>query len=131
MSRDDELAALPAILEAFLEGLRADLTTSTGTIPDTGARAMAVRSTDDTKLSTSSGRLVGYSLAEATGLAGAKVYIRDGVDAEAPILAVITLAANESTRDWWAPGGVGFGRGLYVDLVSGQIEGALYLGAVE
>src|SRR6185437_13764213 len=46
----------------------------------------------------------------------------------ADLVAVISLVANESPRAWMLPGGIAFSNGLFVNVVSGSIEGVIYLG---
>jgi hypothetical protein len=79
-------------------------------------------------VSFSAGRLVGFALLETAG-AVARINIRDG-DLTGPILMPIALAASESTREVWSQA-LSFNRGLYFELVSGTVIGALYTGAVD
>lgn len=81
----------------------------------------------DSIVSTSGGRLVGWALRETAG-ATALAYLRDGVDPDGAIIVPISLSAGESTRDVYIPGGLSFGRGLFLDVVSGAIEGSVWLG---
>jgi hypothetical protein len=52
--------------------------------------------------------------------------MRDGTDTTGRILDEIGLAAGESGNDWMGDAGVYFATGLYLDRVSGSIEGAAY-----
>lgn len=68
-------------------------------------------------------KLHGWSIAE-TGGADAKVYLRSGAS-NGPIVAVVTLGADESsTVSLACP--VACHGGLYVDVDSGSVEGAVY-----
>lgn len=129
--RPDDGAGLEVLLEHFLEQLTAELATSTGTVRDTGARAVALRPGASSQPTSSPGALVGFSLVESTGGASAQLVLRDGTDSTGAVLAIVTLGPGESVRDWFGPSGVGFGRGVFVDPVAGQVDGAVYLRAVE
>lgn len=71
------------------------------------------------------GLLAGYSVRETAG-ARAVLRFRDGADTTAPdnILITMSLAPLESTRDWFMPTGISYRMALYVEVVSGTIEGA-------
>ena len=71
----------------------------------------------------------GWALAEMTGSAPARVRIHDGADANGDLMASITLAANESVRDFLIPQALTTRSGsgaLYVEVVSGSVEGAIW-----
>lgn len=65
----------------------------------------------------------GWSLRE-TGGAAAVVRLRDG-DGSGVILATIALAANASSQEW-RPEGMTTGNGIFMELVSGAVEGSVY-----
>lgn len=77
------------------------------------------------------GLIAGFNLHETTGTDRAYVRIHDGRDTSAPIMLHISLAPGESTRDWYFPGGLKFKMGLYVEVVTGAIEGVVYTMEVE
>ena len=77
------------------------------------------------------GLIAGFNLHETTGASTAYVKIHDGSDANAPVMLFISLAAGESSRDWYFPGGLKFKYGVYVEIVSGSIEGVMYSMEVE
>lgn len=136
MKEPHPIEGLPSLFEHFLEQLRAELTTSTGTIPDTGARTITLNGQPAMQVAASPGALMGWSLRESTGAATALVEVRVGnsdnaADASGALIVTIKLAAGESTRDWFGDSGIGFGAGLIVHLVSGAVVGAVYLRAVE
>jgi hypothetical protein len=76
-------------------------------------------------LSYSAGALVGYSVREIAG-APAVFRLRDGSETGDPrnILQTVSLAARESARESFQPAGIGYDYGLYIEVVSGQIEGS-------
>lgn len=74
-------------------------------------------------------RLMGFSIRETAGAASdpaALVYLRDGTDATGTIKAVITLAPNESDRDWFGMDGVAFATGIYFHVSSGAVEASIW-----
>jgi hypothetical protein len=91
-----------------------------------GARAVQVGTGGTTRPSTSNGSFVGWSLRETTGTTAAMVEIREGA-ADGPLLAAVGLAPGETVRDWFAPGGISYGAGLWVTVTDGAVDGAVYL----
>jgi len=75
----------------------------------------------------SPGAVLGWSMRETTGAGTAVVALRDGADSAANLVTSIQLPANGSVRDWFGPSGLAVAYGLYVDVMSGSIEGAVYL----
>lgn len=80
------------------------------------------------RLSTSAGQVLGYSVRETSGAAAAVLRLRDGSDTSGDLVATIQLPANASATVWLAPHGVAFVQGLYAEVVSGALEGVVYLG---
>lgn len=72
--------------------------------------------------------LLGWSVRETTGAAIATVIFRDGHNSDGEEIAAVTLAAGESDRDAF-PFGISLIDGLYLDVVSGAVAGAVYLGS--
>jgi DNA uptake protein ComE-like DNA-binding protein len=70
------------------------------------------------------GRLMGFSARETTGTASAFFRLRAGTGT-GTILATVSLAANESVRDWFAPNGIQATGGVYYELVSGAVAGGV------
>lgn len=70
--------------------------------------------------------LGGFCFRETTETAGALIKLHDGADANAATVSIISLAPNESIRDWYLPSGIRFKYGLYVEVINGAIEGVLY-----
>lgn len=72
----------------------------------------------------------GFSFRETSGSAPATVRIYDSDTATGTLLDTVQLVANESTADFY-PGGIRAQNGLYVDLVSGAVEGSVRVERVE
>ena len=72
------------------------------------------------------GLIAGFNLHETSNENPAFVRIHDGGDVNAPTMLFISLAPGESTRDWYFPGGLKFRYGVYVEIVTGTIEGVMY-----
>lgn len=71
--------------------------------------------------------IMGWAVVENTGTARAQVNIIDGLDTTGTIIAPITLAAGESTRDYLPGQGVHAKVGVYAHVVSGQVTGAVWV----
>ena len=72
-------------------------------------------------------RFAGINLADTSG-AGAYVRIRDGVDTQGSVVVPVRLAPNESARDYLPTGSpVVLNNGLYVEVVSGTVEGTVLI----
>lgn len=129
---EDATAAALLEVATAIELLRAAVTPSLNGNALPGARPVTLAGSPvaSQKIATTSGRLVGCALRETTGAAGAVIRLRHGIDVNGEVLVPITLAAGESTRDAW-PLAVSFIDGLYFELVSGAVEGAVFLGAVD
>lgn len=80
------------------------------------------------KLDSRNGILIGIAVLETTGAAPAKLLFHDGQDATGAVIVPYTLLANESARDAWAPLGWVYENGLYVEVVSGSIDGSVLVG---
>jgi hypothetical protein len=70
------------------------------------------------------GKYYGFSVAEESGSAGAKIKIYDSSSASGKILDVVTLAANESAREFYSID-VQVDTGIYVQVVSGSVAGSV------
>jgi hypothetical protein len=62
---------------------------------------------------------------ETTGTAGAEIRLWDGSTNAGTLVAVISLNAGESTRDDITEHHLTFRTGLYLEVVSGAIEGSV------
>lgn len=76
------------------------------------------------KMSVSPGRLAGYSIRDLAGGAGSVIRIRDGVDVGGDLMVTVMLGAGLSETK--PLDDVAYASGLYIEVVSGSIEGALY-----
>lgn len=74
-----------------------------------------------------SGRLVGWSWRETTGLAGATFRLLDGGSTGLGMLETVALAPGESTRDWQPLHAMPYYGGVSLDLLSGAIEGVCWI----
>lgn len=70
--------------------------------------------------------VAGHSFRETSGTTGALVQLFDGVDDTGVELLSVSLAANESARDWYGARGPSFDNGVYVK-VTGAVAGAVFL----
>lgn len=71
--------------------------------------------------------LAGWALYEPTGAAAAMCAIYDGSGNTGQRLAVVTLTAGQSVRDYVPHGGLYVCRGLAVVVTSGQVDGELWV----
>jgi hypothetical protein len=86
--------------------------------------------TGNNQITSTAGRLMGFTVAETTGTAGATVRLYSGTDNTGTRLSTIALAANESVRDWFGPGGITVGAsGVFVERVSGNTTVTVYQAA--
>ncbi len=116
-------------LVRWLAQLRTDLAESVGGVLLRGARVVQVGTAAGAtaRPTTSAGALVGFSLRNTSDATTATVALRDGPDNAGVLVATVQLAPSESVRDWFGPGGLSLSEGLYVDVTTGAVEGAVYL----
>lgn len=70
----------------------------------------------------------GFSIRETAG-AAATIRVYDHASAASGTLVdVIQLVANESAREWYGGGGITASLGLFVDVVTGAVEGSVRVG---
>jgi hypothetical protein len=124
-----EPALAPLATEAKAEAVRllvAKLTTAVAAVSyGTGTANVAPVAPAD-----ATGRLVGYAVRETTGTAGAQVRFRSGTTVSGTTLgAGVTLAANESVREWFAPNGINVPTAVFLERVSGSTEVTVYWAA--
>ena len=122
----------------WLQQMQTDLAESVNGVLLRGARAVQIGTAagSTARPTSAGGRLVGWSLREATGELPAVVRLRDGRSTDDVLVAVVNLGQGASETQWMAPGGVSLTEGLYVEIVDGaglsvDVEGAVYLGAAE
>lgn len=72
------------------------------------------------------GALAGFSFRETAGNT-AILRLRDGNSTSGDIIVTLSLAASESARDWFTLPGITYKYGIYIEVLAGAIEGALYL----
>lgn len=89
------------------------------------ATPISVDGTQDSTLRSTGGTVHGFALRETAG-ATAVVRLRC-VSASGQIVIPISLAANESAREYFAEG-ILFDRGIFEDWVSGAYEGTVFVG---
>ena len=71
--------------------------------------------------------LFGYTLRNPSGAATAACDFYDGVDTSGGHTIIpLTFATSESIGDSWMPNGVHFKNGLYVNVTSGEVKGAVF-----
>lgn len=91
------------------------------------SRPIAVpTTTQDVQLTNRDSIVTGWSFRETTGAAGAILRIVDGKDANGQLVAAISLSSGTAQVVSLAPGGLAVSVGIYIDLVSGSIEGAVW-----
>lgn len=118
----------PGVLDALLSTL-GELHTGVRSLNGAFSRGTSPREIingQSVRVSNVAGRLAGFSFRETAGDA-AVIRLRDGFDTSGGLIATTSLAANESVRDWFMPDGISFGSGLYVEILSGTIEGVVHL----
>lgn len=124
----EAIAAMSQRVEEAAAALQTSFAETVNGVVVRAARAVQLEPSGNGRLTTAAGRLVGFALRETSGAASAVVVIRDGADATGAVLAPVTLGPGESVRDWFGPAGVNIAAGCFVHIVSGAVEGAVYLG---
>jgi hypothetical protein len=120
------LLAIPMELERVRTSLEAGLAESHAGTRLEGARYLPV----DRKLAWGGkGRLVGWSV--RTVDAPVTVILRNGRDEGSEPIAVIDLGPDQAQTIWLGPTGVFFGEALYLDRTGGDLQGAVWIGAVD
>lgn len=72
-------------------------------------------------------RFYGFAVKETTGATTAEVDFYDGQGSNGILIAGVTLAANESAREWWNRPGVTATNGVAVVWVSGSVSGSIFV----
>ena len=86
--------------------------------------------TTDEAVSLAPANYYGFSFRETSGTNPATVRIFDNSSASGGLLDTIHLSAGESAREFYAPG-IRAENGIYVDVVSGAIEGSVRVERVD
>lgn len=127
-------------VRAAVEGIGgqvADATRAGVRVNGAEARPVATAAGGAAPVTSVRGRWMGYLLAEITGTDGVRIRFHDGDSIDGDIIGSVTLAAGESVRDYFGPGGVAITRGLFLELLpspgqsgaGGAIDGAVFLTA--
>lgn len=116
----DGIEALLAAIDGHVDGVEGLLTTTNARLAAAAATALPGASGD---ITAGAATLLGYTLRETAG-GTAVVRLRDGN--AGTHLATVSLAASESTRDWFGPSGVAAATKVYYEKVSGTVEGAVF-----
>jgi hypothetical protein len=116
----------------WLSQMQADVAQSLGGIMLQAARPVPVGSAPGGTLTPlrSPGRLVGWSLHESSGTNPALVRLWDGREAGAKVLGYVALTAGQADNKWNAPG-VSITDALLIEVVTGTVEGVVYLGGAD
>lgn len=94
-----------------------------------GVSARAVALTGGDQLVATGGAMYrGFSIRETTGSATAVVRVYDGAGAAGTLLDTVSLGAAESARELYGSCGIWASDGIYVDVVSGAVEGSVRVG---
>lgn len=79
----------------------------------------------DQAVSVAAGIYAGFAIRETAG-ATATVRLYDNASAASgTLLDTIALAANESAREYYLPGGIWCVNGIYAKIVAGTVEGSV------
>ena len=126
---EDDLTEAQQQFTQWLETLRVAVMESVGGVVLRGARAVPVGSSSSgtSRPANTPTTLTGFALRNTSGATPAVVVLRDGSDASGDMLVPITLAPSESVREWFGPAGVNVAVGVFVDVVSGDVDGAVFL----
>jgi hypothetical protein len=119
----------------WLAQMQADVAESLGGVMLRSARPVPI-TVLPTILSSSPGRLVGWSVHETVGANPYVIRLRNGTEGSADLVAVISGNAGSAESRWFGPGGISFTEGLYVEIVVGgglsqTVEGVVYIGAAD
>jgi hypothetical protein len=135
--KDEEEPVREIDLVRWAMQMRADVAETVGGVMLRAARPVPL-TVLPTRLATSPGRLVGWSLRiPVFGTNPAVIKLRDGQDAGGDLIAAINLPAASSDTKMLPGGGISFSNGLFVELVTTggtletAVEGAIYLGAAD
>ena len=72
-------------------------------------------------------RLRGWGFNNTSTSANAEVDVYDGEGSGGVLVAKVTLAANESTREWFSGDGISMEHGVAVVWVSGGVSGSIWI----
>lgn len=69
--------------------------------------------------------LLGWGIRNLSSSTLATLDIYDGADTSGVVVFPITLQSNESSREWFYPGGVLFKNAVYVNVTAQEVKGSL------
>jgi len=92
----------------------------------TPARAIALSGADQAVYT--GGAIYRGIVLRETAAAPAQVRVYDGTSAAGILLDDVALAASASASTWYGDGGIWASTGIFVDIVTGTVEGSLRLG---
>lgn len=95
-----------------------------------GAVTRELRNGQSGTVTSSPGRLLGYSFRETTGLGDVVLRFRDGTDASGDLRLVATVKAGTDRTLPVTPGGIGYVYGIFVEVIpanGGAVEGVVHL----
>jgi hypothetical protein len=72
-------------------------------------------------------RLYGFGVNNTSTTGTAEVDLYDGEGSGGLLVCKVTLAANESSREWWSPEGITIEHGIAVVWVSGSVAGSVFV----
>ncbi|WP_405889593.1 hypothetical protein OG762_52420 (plasmid) [Streptomyces sp. NBC_01136] len=118
----------------WLSQMRADMAETLGGIMLRSVRPVPITALP-TLMSSSPGRLVGWSLHESTGANPFVVKFHNGSDAAQDVVAISGGGGGTVDTKWFG-GGISFTEGLFVEILTGgglsqAVEGTVYLGAAD
>lgn len=71
--------------------------------------------------------LMGWSIKNLSSSAAAELDIYNSGSASGDVVFPVTLAGNESSREWFGPNGILLDSGLAVAVQSGSVSGAMFV----
>src|SRR5487761_1489348 len=98
-------------------------------LPGGGPARIIPIPTDTASRVLASGRylLYGWSLRETTGAAAASLDLYDGGGAGGTLAGSVGLASGGSSVAWFGENAILLEQGLYLDMLSGSVQGAFYV----
>ena len=115
---------LRELVRAWLEQAYSDIATSAG-VPLEGERAVPVSGAN--LVSGSSEVLAGFALQATPAGGDALVILRDGTDGTGVELVPVSIRAGSRAVQAFDGRGPSFVDGVYIDVVAGEISGAIFL----
>lgn len=117
----------------WLSQLQADLAQSIGGVSMRANRAIPLGISPGATRQplTSPGRILGWSVHETVGAAPCIIRLWDGREAGGSLLAIIGCGALSSANVWASGSGINVSDGVYTEIVSGTVEGVIYIGGVD